>query len=144
MLTNKELTELLRANGYKVTPQRIAVYNALCHRKDHPTVEMIFNTLEPYYPTMSLATVYKSVDILVKIGVVNMLNTGEESFRYDAQIDTHTHICCTKCGTVSDIIYDTAGMLEEIKKQTNVEIEKYQMYFYGVCNECKLEKEKAM
>ena len=60
----------------------MAIYNALCNTKAHPNAEMIFNKLQPYYPTMSLATIYKTVDILHEIGLINILNVGEDSFRY--------------------------------------------------------------
>ena len=54
MLNNQELTALLRQNGYKVTPQRLAVYEALANTKQHPSAEMLFGTLQPKYPSMSL------------------------------------------------------------------------------------------
>ena len=68
MLNNQELTALLRQNGYKVTPQRLAVYEALANTKQHPSAEMLFGTLQPKYPSMSFATVYKTVEILNKLG----------------------------------------------------------------------------
>ena len=80
----QEVTTLLREKGFKVTPQRLAVYDVLCHTKAHPTADMIYGELQPTYPTMSLATVYKTLDILSKVGLVQVLNVGEESFRYDA------------------------------------------------------------
>lgn len=143
MLDNKALTDLLRERGFKVTPQRLAIYNALCNTKAHPNAEMLFNKLQPYYPTMSLATIYKTVDILHELGVINILNVGEDSFRYDANIDTHSHICCTECGRVDDVVYNADHLLDEVSKQTNVEVQSYQMYFYGICEECRLAKSKA-
>ena len=52
------VTTLLRDKGFKVTPQRLAIYSALAATKAHPSAEMIYNELQPVYPTMSLATVY--------------------------------------------------------------------------------------
>lgn len=80
MLNNQELTALLRQNGYKVTPQRLAVYEALANTKQHPSAEMLFGTLQPKYPSMSFATVYKTVEILNKLGLIQIINTGEDSF----------------------------------------------------------------
>ena len=57
MLNSEELTVVLRQNGYKVTPQRLAVYEALSKTKEHPSAEMLFATLQPNYPSMSFATV---------------------------------------------------------------------------------------
>ena len=58
MLTSQELTNLLRERGYKVTPQRLAVYEALADETWHPNAEMLFNKLQPKFPAMSFATVY--------------------------------------------------------------------------------------
>ena len=62
-LKPKEVTALLRERGFKVTPQRLAVYNALAHTTEHPSAETLYQELLPDYPTMSLATVYKSLNI---------------------------------------------------------------------------------
>ena len=86
MLTSQELTNLLRERGYKVTPQRLAVYEALADETWHPNAEMLFNKLQPKFPAMSFATVYKTVEILHDINVIQILNTGEDSFRYDADV----------------------------------------------------------
>ena len=74
MLTNQELTALLRNHGYKVTPQRLAVYEALAEKSWHPNAEMLYNMLQPSYPTMSLATVYKTMDIFAELGLIQVLS----------------------------------------------------------------------
>ena len=63
----KETAQLLREKGLKVTPQRIAVYNMLLGTTAHPNAEMIYKTLEPTNPTMSLATVYKTLDFFKQL-----------------------------------------------------------------------------
>ena len=110
MLNNQELTALLRQNGYKVTPQRLAVYEALANTKQHPSAEMLFGTLQPKYPSMSFATVYKTVEILNKLGLIQIINTGEDSFRYDADISEHSHVQCTVCGRVDDYRLSMTGL----------------------------------
>ena len=136
MLDNKKVTELLRSKGFKVTPQRLAIYNALCNTKSHPNAEMIFNKLQPYYPTMSLATIYKTVDILHEIGLINILNIGEDSFRYDARIDSHAHVCCTQCGRIEDASVNLDECCRDVAKATAYDLQRYQLYFYGLCSEC--------
>ena len=136
MLDNKKVTELLRSKGFKITPQRLAIYNALCNTKSHPNAEMIFNKLQPYYPTMSLATIYKTVDILHEIGLINILNIGEDSFRYDARIDSHAHVCCTQCGRIEDASVNLDECCRDVAKATAYDLQRYQLYFYGLCSEC--------
>ena len=139
----KNLTELLRGNGFKVTPQRLAVYEVLANTKEHPNAEMIFNSLQATYPTMSLATVYKTIDILNEIGLVQILNAGEDSFRYDADMSDHAHVRCTQCGRVDDVFdIDAAKVSREIETRTQYRLEGQQFYFYGVCPACQTQSGK--
>lgn len=133
-----EITALLRDKGFKVTPQRLAIYRVLANTTAHPSAEMIFNQLQPLYPTMSLATVYKTVEILREIGLIQMLNAGEDSFRYDANTKAHPHIRCMSCGRVDDLHgVDSQKFVGDVAKTTNYDIAGHQFYFYGTCPECR-------
>jgi Fur family transcriptional regulator, peroxide stress response regulator len=139
----KNITELLRSNGFKVTPQRLAVYEVLANTKKHPNAEMIFNQLQATYPTMSLATVYKTIDILDEIGLVQILNAGEDSFRYDADMSDHAHVRCTECGRVDDVFHlESADFTSEIERNTKYRIMGQQFYFHGICPACQKEKKQ--
>ena len=84
----------------KLTPQRLAVYQYLKGTLEHPSAETIYKALQPNYPTVSLATVYKTLKTLVEIGLVQELNVGEGNFRYDANYHEHAHVQCVNCGKV--------------------------------------------
>ena len=138
----QNITDLLSSNGLKVTPQRLAVYEALANTKEHPNAEMIFNGLQATYPTMSLATVYKTIDILHEIGLVQILNAGEDSFRYDADVSEHAHIRCVECGRVDDVFdLDTAKFNDQIQQNTKYRLVGQQFYFYGICADCQKSSE---
>ena len=142
MLTSAELTSRLREAGFKVTPQRLAVYNMLSHTKAHPNADTIYKELQPLYPTMSLATVYKTIDILHEIGLVQILNAGEDSFRYDADVSEHAHIRCVECGRVDDVFdLDTAKFNDQIQQNTKYRLVGQQFYFYGICADCQKSSE---
>ena len=127
MLNNQELTALLRQNGYKVTPQRLAVYEALANTKQHPSAEMLFGTLQPKYPSMSFATVYKTVEILNKLGLIQIINTGEDS-----------HVQCTVCGRVDDVpALNDRSLVVKVEEASGYSIDKHQFYFFGVCEKCR-------
>lgn len=137
MYTASELAKILRDNGCKVTPQRLAVYDMLSHTTEHPTAEMIYQKVKEQYPTMSFATVYKSVEIFSKLGVIQVLNTGEDSFRYDAKTSEHPHTKCTKCGRVNDVSHLDARAVESlVENETGFKVNGYQFYFYGICPDC--------
>jgi Fur family peroxide stress response transcriptional regulator len=132
----KRISELLREKGYKVTPQRIAIYKALLNTKSHPSAEMIYNELQPHHPTMSLATVYKTVEILREMGLIQILNAGEDSCRYDADTSMHPHVRCMHCGRVDDLYVDSSEFIEEVALKTNYRLIGQQFYFYGICPDC--------
>ena len=83
----RQTAEILKEKGLKVTPQRIAIYNMLKNTKEHPSAEGIYKALEQDNPTMSLATVYKTLDSFESVQLVQQLNVGEGYARYDAEID---------------------------------------------------------
>lgn len=135
------LTEVFKEKKLKLTPQRIAVYKYLKSTKEHPSAEVIYKALQPEYPTMSLATVYKALKTLVEVDLVQELNVGEGNFRYDGNICNHSHIQCLSCGKVDDIEgFCITDLNDTIKTHTDYEVMTNQVYFYGLCGECKNKK----
>jgi len=136
------IEEILRTKKIKVTPQRMAVYSILKKTRSHPNVEMIFQKLKPDYPAMSLATVYKTVDVLKKVGLIQELNVGESGLRYDAVVSPHSHVYCEKCGKVGDVDglqldeYQDQALLNKVKEKSGFDISAVQLYFFGVCPDC--------
>ncbi|MDU4961018.1 MAG: Fur family transcriptional regulator [Sporomusaceae bacterium] len=136
---DNQITAMLRERGFKVTPQRLAIYETLRRTKSHPSAEMIFHELQPLYPTMSLATVYKTIEILREIGMIQVLNVGEDSFRYDAETHNHPHVRCMKCGRVDDVTgVESEDFVDMISRNTSYKLTGQQFYFYGVCPKCQL------
>jgi len=140
MLTSQNLTTVLRNKGFKVTPQRLAVYEALANTTAHPNAEILYGKLRPKYPSMSFATVYKTVEILSQLGLITVLNTGEGSSRYDADMTNHSHIQCSVCGCVDDVKHlSVTGLDEQVAADTGYEVQGQQFYFFGVCANCRKE-----
>jgi Fur family transcriptional regulator, peroxide stress response regulator len=131
-------TQTLRNNNIKATPQRIAVFNAIYSTNKHPNAETIFRYLLPSYPSMSLATVYKTLKTLKECKLIQEINVGEDSFRYDFNITNHSHLICINCKDVSDINNSNWFKIikEEIRSNTSFTPLYEQVYIYGVCNEC--------
>lgn len=134
-----QLTDNLKANKLKVTPQRLAIYTYLANTTSHPTVETIYNDLKDVFPTMSLATVYKTVASLRDVHLVKEFNVSEDSNRYDANTDFHSHVICTKCHSVSDYFgeIDINKNIEELQNLSGFKIDAYDVNFYGICENCK-------
>lgn len=136
------IVTLLNDKGLKATAQRIAIYNYLYHTHAHPKAETIYESLRPSYPSLSLATVYKTLDCLQKAGLVSELHIGDDSFRYDANIHPHPHLQCMECGDVIDIDPRiTAHLLDDARAYTDCELLSEKVYFYGVCPHCKAKRD---
>ncbi len=134
----KILAEKLKQYNLKVTPQRLAIFGMLNSTDKHPSAETIYRTLEPNHPSLSLATVYKTLDTLKKAKLIQEINVGEDSFRYDANNSPHAHIICVECKEVFDLpkldIIDT--IKNELVNKTDFIILNEQLFFYGMCKNC--------
>lgn len=134
----EKLAEILKSKKMKVTPQRLAIYKVLYETTAHPTAEEIYTALAKTHPTMSLATVYKTLDALKKADLASELNVGDDSSRYDATIKSHPHLICSQCGQVIDL-HTTAleSFKDQIQSETEFDIQSEKVYFYGICKLCK-------
>lgn len=101
-----ELVRRLRDGGFRLTPQRLAVLKVLADETGHPTVEQVYERVRADYPTTSLATIYKTIEMLKGIGEVLELSVGE-SHRYDGHDPRpHPHLICEVCGAIEDLTLD--------------------------------------
>lgn len=108
MITSRydALLARLRRDGYRLTPQRMAVLRVLAEDRGHPTVEQVYDRVRGDYPTTSLATIYKTIDMLKGIGEVLEMSVGE-SHRYDGRDPRpHPHLICEICGAITDLALD--------------------------------------
>ncbi|MCC5814512.1 MAG: transcriptional repressor [Leptospira sp.] len=86
-----------------LTKHREMVLKNLQDRRDHPTAKMVYDTTKDSYGKISFATVYNSLEYLVKTGFIKKLNIDSESARYDAVLEPHSHLICSECGMIRDI-----------------------------------------
>ena len=134
----QEMVGRLKEEGFRVTPQRLAVLRTLAVSKGHPSVETIYDRVKPDFPTTSLATIYKTVNLLKDIGEVVELDFSEESNRYDGNKPyPHPHLICTKCKTIVDPDVETlAHLSRELAAKTGFRIVNHRLDFYGICPRC--------
>lgn len=98
-----ELKTTLEAAGWKLTPQRAAVYEALRSAEGHPTAEEVYRKVRQGIPTISLATVYKALEALAASGLAAKLADADGTARFDARRDDHYHLRCLRSGAVEDL-----------------------------------------
>ena len=131
------ISSVFKEKKLKLTPQRLAVYKYLMSTKEHPSAEVIYKSIQPDFPTMSLATVYKALKTLVEVGLVQELNVGEGNFRYDGNVASHPHIQCINCGRVDDLMnFSFDNLNSEVEKNSDYKVLSNQTYFYVLCKDC--------
>jgi Fur family transcriptional regulator, peroxide stress response regulator len=102
-LERHTLRERLVESGLKATQQRIVVYEALVQlHKSHPTAEELYQHLKPTNPSISLGTVYKTLDTFVEADLIRRVLTEEGGKRYDANTMAHSHIYCSNTQEIID------------------------------------------
>jgi len=142
MTTNQHrleaMTRKLREEGYKITPQRLAILEVLSASVGHPTVEKIYEKVRASFPTTSLATVYKNVTLLKELGEVLELGFSDDRNRYDGnKPDPHPHIVCKKCKKIiNPDIKKLKDISEILAKETGFIIINHRLDFIGICPDC--------
>jgi Fe2+ or Zn2+ uptake regulation protein len=136
MKTASQLTDLFRAEGLRVTPQRQAIFRLLTDNDRHPTVESIYAAASVDMPTISLKTVYQTVHDLEALGQVSLLDLGTGSVRVDPNVeDEHQHLVCSVCGRVRDVPLDVAVQLPK-RYRREFAVEAVDVIFRGICDHC--------
>lgn len=131
-----EMVIRCRDAGLSVTPQRIAVYKALLKSEEHPTPEMLFKTVKRQMPSLSLATIYKSLDALEKLGLIQAVEIDSDSRRYDANMSRHHHLICTKCRRVIDFYDEQLNAVRPSRSHHGFVAESITVKVLGLCARC--------
>ena len=131
--------EILKRGNMKITQQRIDILKYLDSHKSHPTAEEIYSSLKKTHPALSKTTVYNSLDVLRRHGIITPLTITENELRYDFKTDMHHHFLCKKCGKIIDIDISCPN-IEKISEYGH-QVDESHGYFKGTCKSC-LEKER--
>ena len=98
----EEFSAKLNEKGLKVTPQRIAILEAIVKLNNHPTAENIIEYIRKNHPNIATATVYKVLDALVSNGLIKKVKTERDIMRYDAIMESHHHLYCSESDRIED------------------------------------------
>lgn len=125
-----------KASGLKVTHQRTAVYNMMAATETHPSPEDVYSTISKNLPSISLATVYKILDLFHKKGFLRKVSTENQVARYDANVDDHYHMICNSCGNIMDLSAKKLNGALDIPKNGGFRVDHYDIVLYGECQSC--------
>lgn len=131
-----EMVQRFRELGLKVTPQRELIFELLWGAAEHPTADAVFAEARRRMPTMSLRTVYQTLNDLACMGEIHQLDLGTGSSRFDPNIDVHHHLVCTSCGKVRDLYADYTTISVPPDAGHGFRVGAAEVVFRGLCEDC--------
>jgi Fur family transcriptional regulator, peroxide stress response regulator len=135
--TDALIIQALRSKGYKATPQRIAVCKIALSSREHPSVQKIYREVKKSHPTVSLATVYKTLRILTESGLVQELNFSQGQTRFDPYLEPHINLVCLRCGKIQDLDdSDAKELVRKVAAKAQFTPTAQRVDVYGVCEHC--------
>lgn len=139
----ERIKEALHDARYKLTPQReVTVRVLLENESSHLSAEDVFMKVKDKYPEIGLATVYRTLELLNELNVLDKVNFGDGVSRYDLRKEGaqhfHHHLICIHCGSVEEVEEDLLTDVEKIvTRDFNFDILDHRLTFHGVCKLCK-------
>ncbi|AEN87717.1 Ferric uptake regulator-like protein [Priestia megaterium WSH-002] len=144
----ERIKQQLHSASYKLTPQREATVRVLLeHEEDHLSAEDVYLLVKEKSPEIGLATVYRTLELLTELKIVDKINFGDGVSRYDLRQEGaahfHHHLVCMECGSVDEIQEDLLEDVEEIvEKRWNFKIKDHRLTFHGICHRCQDKEDK--
>ncbi len=137
-LGERRIASRLRGHGYKLTPQRRVVIQAIASSQDHLTPAAIYEKVHQGHPNIGLVTIYRTIDILAKLRLICELHAGGSCHSYITSVpEHHHHLICSSCGAVVDFSgYDLGELERKLYLETGFEIKDHLLEFTGICQAC--------
>lgn len=138
----------LRSQSYKLTPQREATLRVLLeNEEDHLSAEDVYLLVKEKAPEIGLATVYRTLELLSELKIVDKINFGDGLSRYDLRKEGaahfHHHLVCMECGTVQEITEDLLEEVEEVVEEDwGFQVKDHRLTFHGICNKCQTNEQE--
>lgn len=130
------MLDKLKEIGLKATRQRLAILKILEGNTSHPSAEEIYEQLKEDYSSLSLTTVYNTLDILARHNIIQEIGIDAKCRRFDPNPAPHHHFQCKDCGRVYDLDFNIPN-LDDVQVVNGFEIHVLQTYSYGLCPNCR-------
>lgn len=145
-LAVEEFRRLLADRGYRVTAQRLAIYELLrenARRSHHPSAEELYQQARRRFPMISPATVYNTLELLVELGLASQLGFPGDVQRYDGNPHAHANVQCVSCKEIFDVEAEVLdGIGERVAQQSDFVILGQRFEFYGICPRCQQARQR--
>jgi len=134
----------MHAQGYRLTPQRLLILDAVRHADDHVTPEQVYQTVHQQNPAISRATIYRTLDFLCEMRLVTAMHWGGQTYYEIAGETPHHHLICRSCGAVEELdptMLDT--LIEAVAKKHRFTVDMDHVALFGVCRQCRVAGKKS-
>lgn len=134
-MNHETIPEYLKTHGLKPSYQRIKIFEYLEKKRNHPTVDKIYQALLKNIPTFSRTTVYNTLNLFVEKKIAQVITIEENENRYDADTSIHGHFKCVKCKKVYDLEINFSDL--DLSGLDQFQIDEHHFYFKGRCFNCR-------
>jgi Fur family transcriptional regulator, peroxide stress response regulator len=132
-----QFRELCQQRGLAVTHQRTIIYEALFSMPGHPSPEEVYERVREQIPSISLATVYKTINTFLETGIVHEASLHHGSIRLDSNLEPHHHMVCTKCKAIFDLDPEAIGpVLMKGALPNGFQVQRLSVEVLGLCERC--------
>ena len=134
----EELINALKEREYRLTPQRVELVRLIASSEGHPSAAQLYSDIKSRFPTMSQATVYKTLTLLKEMNQVYEIDLHDDS-HYDGNLPfSHPHLVCNQCKKIMDGEFELdKELINNIEKQSGFRIMDSQVVFFGLCSDCR-------
>ena len=138
MTQNKDMVARLSQKGYRITPQRLMILNAINGASGHVSAEEIYESIRKSYPGLNISTVYRTLELLKEMGLVTETDMGDGRVRFhSAGHEHHHHLVCSACGKVIDLDEEMfAPLISMLKAKYAFHADLHHMAIFGRCKDC--------
>ena len=134
-----EINRQLRESGYRITPQRQLILDAVCHLGEHVTPETVYDHVHHIAPTLSRATVYRALHFLTEQRILAAVHMADGRLAYEmAGPEPHHHLICRTCDSLLELPHSVLlSFLRAMDTQYDFEIDVSHLSFFGHCTDCR-------
>lgn len=126
---------LLKEKALTVTPQRVEIVSLLSLNQ-HINVDELYALLHNSFPSISLATVYKNINVMLERSLLSEVQIPNKKNVYEMMAEEHSHLMCLQCHEILDLKIDTSNLIEEVESKSGYSINNSNIVFCGVCSSC--------
>lgn len=141
--TKARIIRGLKAAGLKLTSQRLAIVEVLAGTKTHPSAAAVYAAARKKAPTVSLSTVYLTLDVLKRAGLIREIESADSDSRFEGDVSDHLNLVCTECGTIEDFPAASPVPADRVEQRSGFKVSMVCLEYYGLCRRCRAKAGRA-